>query len=396
MHDRLPASRNPDPTDGDSVDHVALVRRAGVRVRRPDVGSALVLALLVGVSLILRPTPEPSNDADPAGGALDRAANPSIVGAVASPGSIPPTVLGRGWFAQVGSDEWTAGSVGGPTVALPRGEVGVAAADGWALSAFRDDAGNNLVWRKIGDPATNILPISFVPADAAVFGDRAYLSGFDQATGGDPGIFSLDLTSGYFVQLLPSGGAAAPRTVDVSRTGLTLASAICGDLNAGCDLDIVNTVDGTARHLSNVPGYLRATGDVIAIVGPDPASWVAGIDVETGAELWRRHSDEMWLGYVTSTGRLIQASLEYSESGSVFSVDSIDLATGATIEILTEAATDPVGLWPEVSSDDTVVIGPGFSIEDALVNAQGNAVTADMYSVFTGARISTQLLVGGK
>jgi len=308
---------------------------------------------------------------------------------VPAPMAIDPT-----WLAQTGSGSWVAGSANGPTISLPRGEVGVASGNGWVVSASRQQQGDSLLWRRLSDSKPRSTALTFVPVSGVVVGDRAYLAGFDIKAGDDSGIQTLDLTSGVLTEVLSSSHARAIRTVVVSPSGHTVTSAICVDPEAGCELDVVHGENGDVHHLA-VPGFLRATGDDVAIVGSDPATWVAGIDLQTGKELWRRQADEMWLGYVTSDGYLVQASLAHTPSGPVFSVERIDLHTGSAAVVVRRPASGPIGLWPELSTDDEAVVGPGFNIDDALNAAPGTAVRADVFRVSDGARTKVELTVGG-
>jgi hypothetical protein len=397
-------------------------------------GAAIALAVIVGIGLLNRPTtpshfgavaassaqPPPVETAAASASAVSASVEPSPVETAATSASdgpspvetatvpaspepspidsnapiLPTAVGGRAWTAEIQSGVWAAGSVGGPTIDLPSGEVPVAAADGWVLSAFKNTSGDNLAWRRDADSKSTQMPVSFIAASAVIFGDDAYLAGYDRSTGGDPGVFKLDLASGSLNVLLPSSGMKTPRSVVISRTGKTLASATCST-DGACDLDVLDLQSGTAAHIKGVGGYLRSTGDAVAVVGPDPATWFAAIDLQTGKELWRHEADEVWSGYVTSTGSLVQAYLTYSDKGSDFAVDKIDVATGSASTVFTRKVTAPIGLWAELSSDDTIVIGPGYSIDDALANSVGKAVVAETYLLAGRAVVSTQLQIGG-
>ena len=350
-------------------------------------GPAIAIAVIVGIGLLNRPM-NPST----LGAFTPASAGPSLV--APSAGTLPSTVVGRGWIAEIDSGMWGAGFVGGPTVHLPSGEVAVSAANGWVLSAYKNDAGDNLVWRVAKTLKLRQVPVSFIPASAVIVGNSAYMSGYDRSTGGDPGVFKLDMASGSVTSVLPSSGKVTPRSVAISRTGRTLTSATCSE-DGVCDLDVLDLQGGTTTHPKAIDGYLRSTGDTVAIVGPDPATWFAAIDLQTGRELWRRAGDEVWPGYVTSTGSLVQAYLTYSETGTDFAVDKIDLATGSASTVLTRQVTGPIGLWPEISSDDTIVIGPDFSVDDAIAKSTGAQVMAETYGLAGQALVSTPLPVGG-
>ncbi len=354
-------------------------------------GSVLICALVAAVALWYsnawtRPAP--------AGSQLQVAATDNETNENPGAAGIPESVTGRMWFAEVDLEVWVAGSIGGRTLELPPGEVAIAAADGWVVSTSRATKMPNLSWRRL-DGTSATLGVDLIPASVAISGDLAFISGFDGGSGGDPGVFELDLISGEMKRILEPGKTNGPRSVAISGSGRQLVSAVCSSEENGCDLDVLDLPKGTVTHVGRVPGYLRTVGETVAVIGSDPATWIAGIDLSTGKELWRRDMSEVWSGYVTSSGILVQAYLTYAADGPIFGIDTIDIVDGSTSNVLSAAADGAVGLWPEVSSDDTVVVGPGYSIEDALANNRDSGpVTADMYDL-DGTRRTSGLPIGG-
>ena len=152
------------------------------------------------------------------------------------------------------------------------------------------------------------------------------------------------------------------RRLPSPTSGDTLTSAVCAPEGDGWQLDIIKTADGSSTHIANVPGYLRLTGDAVVVVGPDPATWIAAIDIDSGKEAWRIPADEVWLGDLTSGDKLVQSSLEYSPTGSTFVVDRIGLEDGKAARLLAlPAQDDPVGLWPELSVEPTLWLAPALA-----------------------------------
>jgi hypothetical protein len=312
----------------------------------------------------------------------------------ATPPSPPEAIAGKGWIAEVRSGVWMAGALGDGTVTLPAGELGLAANEGWVLSAVLTESGETLIVRRIGEAGERQVPLPFVPVTIAISGGQAYVSGFTRSAV-DSGVLVIDLATGAARELIPPTTASVPRTVAVSRTGATLVSALC-QTEGACELDVVSLADMADRHVVPSPGYLRTTSDRVAVVGPDPAAWIAGVDLRTGAELWRWTSDEIWSGYAASDGFLVQASLVRSAEGTPeFAVDRIDLRTGKATRALLLPASEPVGLWSELSADTLAVVGPGFSVADALSGSEGRVVYADVFDLTTGRRVTDQLAVGG-
>ena len=142
------------------------------------------------------------------------------------------------------------------------------------------------------------------------------------------------------------------------------------------------------------PGYLRSTTASVAIVGPDPADWIAGIDLATGHELWRRTAIEMWSGYPTADEHLVQAELRPAPNGPVFVVEVIATRTGSSRTLLSAPVGHGIGLWPELSTDEQVAIGPSYSLEDGLAKSSGAPLTVRMFSVADGHLVGSSTIDG--
>jgi hypothetical protein len=245
-----------------------------------------------------------------------------------------------------------AGALGDGTVTLPAGELGLAANEGWVLSAVLTESGETLIVRRIGEAGERQVPLPFVPVTIAISGGQAYVSGFTRSAV-DSGVLVIDLATGAARELIPPTTASVPRTVAVSRTGATLVSALC-QTEGACELEVISLADLADRH-----------------VVPSP-------------------------GYAASDGFLVQASLVRSAEGTPeFAVDRIDLRTGKATRALLLPASEPVGLWSELSADTLAVVGPGFSVADALSGSEGRVVYADVFDLATGRRVTDQLAVGG-
>ena len=104
---------------------------------------------------------------------------------------------------------------------------------------------------------------------------------------------------------------------------------------------------------------------------------------------------EMWSGYPTADGRLVQASLEATPSGPEFRVNVIDAMSGSATNVFTSPVGHGIGLWPELSTDDRFAVGPAYSLEDGLVRAAGAPITVRLLSVTDGRSVGSETLDGG-
>lgn len=348
--------------------------------------SILGVVLVVAAGLILRSEPLPTSESGGAQNSPSPVTEPSRQ--ATAPSALPPSLVGRSWHAEIGEGIWIAGTIGGETTSVPEGDIPIASGNGWLLAMVQGRADEDASIRSIGEGTRRGLETGLEPPVAVISGNQAFVSGLSRSSTGDPGLVVVDLATGTTATLLPPSGSAVFRTVAVSRSGKTVVSAVCPDTAAVCDLDVVSVADGATRHLPTVPGYLRATGDSLVIVGEDPATQITAVDIQTGRELWSQAADEYWLGYVTSADVLVQASLAYNQGKPEFVVQAI-ARDGSARELFRTAAARPLGLWPDISSDDVFTVGPGFSTDDALLQSRGGRVEADALSLEDGSFVAT-------
>ncbi|HEY8439592.1 MAG TPA: hypothetical protein VIK65_13360 [Candidatus Limnocylindrales bacterium] len=308
---------------------------------------------------------------------------------VASARSVAPAapLIAKAWLARGADGTWLTGRTGRPT-RLAAHEIGLAVANGWLVTADERSYGRSIGWRRVDGSGGRTASIEVVPASVAVAGSTAYVSGFDRRTSGDPGLFGLGLADGTVSRLIAPSIGTHPRSVVVAPDGSRVVSATCNDDEA-CALTSLST--GATAPLATVsaPGYLRAATSSVAIVGPDPATWIAGVDLASGRELWRHEALEMWGGYTTADGRIVQAELRKTADGPRFAVEVIAAQTGTSSTAFTSDVGHGIGLWPELSSDDRFAIGPAFSLEDALAKAKGSAVTVRIFGVADGRELGS-------
>jgi hypothetical protein len=284
------------------------------------------------------------------------------------------SLIGRAWLAE-GPRGWEAGRIGGGRVALAKAEIGVVAHDRWIVSAVVQPAGaTKLLVRDgpRGDPKAVDLG-SLAPTAAVVVGDRAFVSGYSFIKPDDPGILEIDLRAGASRLLVAPSGARGTRYLAASPDASTLVSSLCDLASdpepASCPLFVVG-LDGAEKELADVPGgLLRGTSSQVAVVapqGPEPPSWVAGIDLHTGRQLWRLTGGEFGPSVVVAGDRLLQQRLLIDGPKPRLVIDLVDMQTGATRSVYEESGDLLRDLWPALCSDTQIALGADATGSRAL------------------------------
>ena len=320
----------------------------------------LLAALLVGCAGV-RPTASP--------GASTPAASSEPPASSRRPIGGPPQgrdLVGKTWLAE-GPRGWEAGQIGGPRVRLGRDEVGIAAQGRWIISAVLRPIESIRMFVREGPGAkpTEIALGSLAPTATVIVGDRAYVSGFVVGRPDDPGILEVDLATAASRALLPPSATVGMRYLAASPDGSTLVSTLCDLASdpepATCSLTVVSLSDGSATVLDDVAGgLLRGTSSAVAVVapqGPEPPGWLAGIDLQTGRELWRLTGGEFGQSFMHVERGLIQQRLRIGGPKPRLVIEAIDVRSG-TSEVLYEESRDiPRALWPALSSDTSIALG---------------------------------------
>jgi hypothetical protein len=311
--------------------------------------------------------------------------------AVASPVVAAP-VIAKPWLARGRDGRWVMGRTGRST-ALAQSEIGLAIANGWLLTADERSYGRSIAWRRADGSGGRKASIDVVPASVALVGSTAYVTGFDRRASGDPGLFAVGLLDGTVSHPVAASSGTHPRSVVAAPDGSRVVSATCDD-GGSCDLTTVETAATAPTVTVSSAGYLRAATSSVAIVGPDPATWIAGVDLASGSELWRHEALEMWAGYTTADGRIVQAELRETDKGPRFAVEVIAAQTGSSSTVFIADVGHGIGLWPELSSDDRFVVGPAFSLEDGLGKAKGSPITVRVFAVADGRDLGSVSIDG--
>lgn len=298
---------------------------------------------------------------------------------------IPEELRGRTWLAE-GGDGWEAGLIAGRSVRLGPAEVGLAARDQWILSTVViAETGASLLIRdaSLGEPRRVDLGM-LAPSAVSILGDAAFVSGFSLRDSLDPGILHVDLASGTTSWLLEPSNAPGTRYVAASADGSTLVSVLC-DLSTQpepktCDLMTVSLPDQTVGQAKQVPGGLlraaSATTAVFAPLGPEPPTWIAGVDLQSGRENWREKGGEYGPSYVTLADGLIQSQIALPESGPHLLIEAMNFETGSVRLVYEEEGLELRSMWPEMSSDVFVAIGGGSGFGRAVLDGGGIAQLA--------------------
>lgn len=290
-------------------------------------------------------------------------------------------LTGKSWLAE-GPRGWEAGRIGGRSIALARGEVGIAAGGPWIISAILrpTDSVKLLLRSNLDAQPTRIDLGPLAPTATVVVGDHAYVSGFSFAEPTDPGILEIDLLTGMRRALLPPSDAVGTRYLAVSLDGATVVSSLCDQLSdpepETCFMTVLSLADGTTTTLGDVRGGLpRATSSEVAVVAPqshEPAGWLAGIDLRTGTQLWSLAGGEFGEFVMNAQHGLIQQRTRIDGPTPRLLIEAIDLRSGATHVVYEEARAAPGALWPALSSDRFIVVGDDATGSRAL-GASANA-----------------------
>lgn len=313
---------------------------------------------------------------------------------------VPPGLIGRTWLAE-GPRGWEAGRIGGPRVRLGEAEVGLAASDHWVVSAILRpvDSVTLLVREGPGAPTTVISLGRLAPTATVISGDRAYVSGFRFGATEDPGILEVDLQAGSTRAVLEPSGAEGTRYLAVSPDGSMLVSSLC-DLAANpepatCLLTAVALTDGVVRNVGRVPGgLLRGTSADVAVVaqqGHEAPAWVAGIDLGTGAELWRLAGGEFGSSVVSPTHGLIQQRLLTGVPRPKVAIEAVDLRTGARRSIYEETGLTPRSLWPALTSDTQIAMGADATGRRAILGDANGATRVRLVTIDGGASVDVEI-----
>jgi hypothetical protein len=78
----------------------------------------------------------------------------------------------------------------------------------------------------------------------------------------------------------------------------------------------------------------------------------------------------------------------------VFVVDVIAERDGAAHTVFRAPVGHGVGLWPELSSDESFAIGPAYSLEDGLAHAKAAPIAVRLLSLADGHQTGSQTIVG--
>lgn len=314
-------------------------------------------------------------------------------------------LIGRTWLAE-GPRGWEAGQIGGGRTLLPRAEVGISAKDGWIVSAVLRPIGSTTLLVRdgaAGQPRPFDLG-ALAPSAVVIVADHAYVSGFSFASPADPGILDVDLRTATTRTLLAPSDAPGTRYLAVSPEGSIVVSTLC-DLASNpepttCSLTVV-PLDGSApRALGSVAGgLLRATSPAVAIVAPQGAeapTWVAGIDLTTGKELWRTSGGELGPSLMTMGHGLVQQRLRIDGSKPRLVIEAIDVRTGTSRTVYEETAAAPRTLWPALCSETSIALGEDATGSRALAESDGAAAAVRLVSMDGGNVVDVGLELGSR
>jgi hypothetical protein len=291
---------------------------------------------------------------------------------------VPVQLQGRTWLAE-GPDGWEAGVIGGKYIDLGASEVGLVSDGKWILSGVLDAKdGTTLLIRdtSLGEPGRiNLGPLA--PGAVSLSDDVAFVSGFTLRDSMDPGILEVNLVDLTMRRLLEPSNTSGVRYLAVSADGSTLVSVLC-DISKEpepktCDLTTISLATGEASAAKPFAGGLlrgaSTTSAVIAPLGPEAPTWIAGIDLGSGREIWRETGAEFGPSYVSSANGLIQSKIVLGKGSPQLLIEAIDVNTGSIRVLYQEEGLELRSMWPELSSDALVAVGAGSGFGRALVDS---------------------------
>lgn len=303
--------------------------------------------------------------------------------------TLPQGMVGHVWLVE-GPEGWVAGELGGSKKALAENEVGIVAANGWVASAnFQTPGSNKLSLRHGVDGEPMILDVGDVaPTSVAFSRNSAYVSGIVYDGFRDPGIVSVDLTTGSIDTILTPTDTKGARAVVLSEDGSTLVTSLCDPTGqaTSCDWDVLDIAKGSTRHVdAGFAGLPLGSSSFFAVLAPQTESalpWVAGVDLLSGKELWRLEGEvDGWL--FGDADSFVLSRIQLGSGPPTLLVESVDLATGSARLLYSESRDDLRQFWPTLSTGDYVVIASGRAVRDALLSGGYAEISASVVATQT-------------
>ena len=225
-------------------------------------------------------------------------------------------------------------------------------------------------------------------------------TGASFATGNDVALYGINLADPpeQPKPLIKPDSGNVVRSVAISSDGGSLASSIC-EIDefelVGCRLDQIPVEGGSVKTINELPGVLSQIAAGVGIVAPASDTnpeFVAGIDLESGKELWRIDGQiETWR--IVADRELVVSRFEPGDQPR-WVLESIDLRGGDRRTVIEQSGDAPPHFWADQSTDDFLVVSNEPDIETGLVEHPDGFVPVLIVDRSSGSVDSFLLFVG--
>jgi hypothetical protein len=330
-------------------------------------GAVVILATALYVRGIGEPGPSPDPSID--------SPLPSSVAPSSTPdfGVLPNELHGLAW---VGSDgnSWLAGSLAGPALTLPPGEVGLDA-EGLRVLALDPGPPSTLLVRDLttGDLIAT-LATDLKIDNGVIRGNRIYVSARSSDGALDGGVWQADVGAASLDPLIPATPEPPPKdgpltrgVIALSPSGNTLASTVC--TVSGCATQIADVASAAVSTVDDY--YVVSVSDEYLIVSERPNLRAYGLnDLELRWELGDSESNsEFWDSYFLADERTLLLSWRegVDDASWHYEIARVDAETGARQVVATFTGPEAdFQLIADLGTDHYAVILEAFFLEVAL------------------------------
>jgi len=351
---------------------------------------AILVLILVAVQARDRTAVPGAASEPPADASFAPTDNPSFL-ATDAPSATPTESLfnGKTWPVDEG-DHWTIARFGANAIDLPEGELYLTSTDQLVVTTIHSNAASStLIVRELASGVTVAkTEVAFGVGAAALSQGAVWYTGIS-ADGSDPGVYELDLANSTVTVAVEGGqwpadwSSGSRFDLKISRSGLTIAAPACGPREAEtqrCFVDVIRPTDkSVTRPVTDLEGYVAAVSDRAIFTLDRERRSLKAFDLDGGKQTWQVADGYVSDLYATSdSSSLITDGTTIDSEGSakLRRVVVVDANSGLARFDLTFPIEEKLTLWPELSTDETAVLGHGERLRDAFSSA--STLTADL------------------